>query len=122
MDADHIFIEQLTVEASVGILPWERQVRQPLKLDLQLYLPLAQCARTERLDLSVDYVKVVEEIETLVHARHYDLIETLAEQLCAHLLARFPVLEAVRLRLDKPAAIRQATATGVTLYRTRQPA
>ncbi len=116
---DAILIDGLKVKAQVGILPWEKQVAQPLLFDVKLLLPLEQAARNADLSQSVDYAAVAAEIERLVGSQHHDLIETLAEKVCDHLLATFTQVEAVTLTLRKPAAVPAAQSVGLQITRRR---
>ncbi len=116
---DCILIEGLTVEAKVGILPWEKQVPQTLLFDLELYLPLKSAGEQEDLSLSVDYAAVASEIQALVSRQHHDLIETIAERICRHLLQQFSQIESIQLTLRKPAAVRTANSVGLRITRHR---
>lgn len=116
---DAVLIEGLKYQALVGVLPWEKQVRQPLIFDLKLYLPLREAAESEALELTINYAEVAQRIEALLQP-HHDLIETVAEKVCADLLNHYPHLQAVELTLRKPAAVPAAQAVGVALKRVRE--
>ena len=116
---DAILIEGLKCQALVGILPWEKQVKQPLVFDLRLYLSLKAAADSDALANTVDYAEVAQHIDHLTHT-HHALVETVAERTCQMLFSQYPNLEAISLTVRKPAAVPQAEAVGVTLHRKRK--
>ena len=115
---DCILIEGLRVDALIGLLPWEKQVRQPLVFDLTLHLPLQEVARSGALDKGVDYAEVVRLLEEMLQD-HVELIETVAETACQRLFDAFPPLEAIEITVRKPAILPQTESVGVRLYRQR---
>jgi FolB domain-containing protein len=107
---DIIAIERLTVDCVVGLYPHERDVPQPLELDVYLTLDTGPAGRTERLRLSIDYAATANQLAFLLQTCRFKMLETAAHALSQYLLApplpddeRVPVTE-VRLRLSKPRA------------------
>jgi len=115
---DRIFIEQLEVKCLIGVLPWEKQVPQPLRFDIELLLPLKPAGEENDLSKTVDYAQVAQQIETLLQTPH-ELIETVAEKVCQSLLAAWPQVEQIHLRVHKPAAVPAAKSVGVEIWRGR---
>lgn len=118
MPMDRIFIEQLEVKCIIGILPWERQVPQPLRIDIELLLPLQQAGTENDLSKTVDYAEVAQRIEALL-AEPHELIETVAEKVCKDLLTTYPAVQRVHLRVHKPTAVQAARSVGVDIWRAR---
>lgn len=100
---DTIFITGLRVETLIGVYDWERESRQPLRLDLRLRPRPGAALSDGRRDATLDYAQVVAEVRTFVGEREDALLETLAEALCAHLFERFAA-DSITLRIDKPQA------------------
>ena len=100
---DTIYITGLTLDALIGVYDWERQGRQPLRLDIELTPADGVALSDGEREAALDYAQVVAEVREFVAAREDALLETLAEALCARLLERFPA-GAVTLRIDKPQA------------------
>ncbi|SIO10316.1 dihydroneopterin aldolase [Sulfurivirga caldicuralii] len=115
---DRIFIEQLEVKCIIGILPWEKQVPQPLRFDIELLLPLRAAGEENDLSKTVDYAEVAQRIESLLSTPH-ELIETVAEKVCHALLSTYPAVQQVHLRVHKPAAVQAARSVGVEIWRGR---
>jgi dihydroneopterin aldolase len=118
LEGDRVFIEGLEVEALIGIYDWERRIRQPLVFDLEMAFDNRVPAASDAIVDTLDYKAVSKRIVALVGESSHGLVETLAEQVAAMVLAEFPV-HALRLKLSKPGAVRGARAVGVLIERTR---
>lgn len=119
--ADKVFIDRLEVFANHGVYPAENELGQKFVVSLTLYTNLRQAGETDDLAASIDYGAVCHEADTFMREHTYKLIEAAAEALSQHLLARYPQLLGVRVRLEKPWApiglpLAQA---GVEILRTR---
>ena len=75
---DIIRVEGIELQAFVGIYPHEHEMRQPLVIDLALYLSLREAGLKEDIKETLDYDHVVQLTQTIVQERHYKLVETLA--------------------------------------------
>jgi 7,8-dihydroneopterin aldolase/epimerase/oxygenase len=113
---DTIFINDLRVRAVIGVHAWERRIEQLLCFDLVLRTDIRPAAASDDVALTIDYTAVCSEVESLAHSLRPQLIETLAEQLAARLLARFE-LASVRIRIHKPGAVASARSVGLEIER-----
>lgn len=86
---DRIHIEQLEILARVGVPDFERAEAQRLSLNVTLWPEITE-PRDEISD-TVNYSEVAESLKQFIHQQNHKLIETLAEQIAAHLLTRFRV-------------------------------
>lgn len=86
-----------------GVLPQERELGQRLAVDLEMLLDLTEAGRRDDLSRTVDYAKVFRLVKELVTGPSRQLLETVAEDIAAAVLERFPVAEVV-VRVKKPAA------------------
>jgi dihydroneopterin aldolase len=118
---DIVFIEGLTIETTIGIYDWERRVRQPVTLDVEMAFDNAKPAASELIADALDYKRVSKRLIAFVEASQSQLIETLAEH-CAQILREEFGVAWLRLKLSKPGAVRGAKAVGVILERGTRPA
>jgi len=96
---DQIHIEALEVRSHIGVPEEERAAPQRLTVSLTLEPNTDFRALGDRIETTIDYAAVCEAVKTLAVARPRRLVETLAEEIAAHLLARFPIRHiAVELR------------------------
>lgn len=123
---DVISIHNMSVPCFIGIHRHERHERQTLLVDLDLYLKPAVTGGNTTLSSSIDYSRVYGEIRFLLEACHFRLLETAAQALCSYLLADSPAdrnqagVEAVRLQLRKPSALKSEAVPGLTILRERK--
>jgi dihydroneopterin aldolase len=118
---DIVFIEGLTIETTIGIYDWERRVRQPVTLDVELAYDNTQPAASELIEHALDYKRVAKRLIAFVEASEFQLVETLAER-CAQILREEFGVAWLRLKLSKPGAVRGAKAVGVVVERGAPPA
>lgn len=116
---DSIFIEGLKVNAVIGVHAWEKVQPQPLVFDIELFTQTLTAAHSDNLADTVDYAQISSEVIQLTTDSRLDLIETLAEQVCQHILQQHPAVEGVQLTLRKPHAVREANNVGIKLFRQR---
>ena len=85
-----------------GDLAEENKLGQRFIVDLVLTLDIAEVARTDALEATVDYVRVHEVCRELVEGKKVRMIETLAARIAERLLADFPRLTSVDVTVKKP--------------------
>lgn len=113
---DIIFLHGLEIQTVIGIYDWERQVRQPLVLDLDMGADVARAAATDSIDDTLNYKAVAKRVIEFVSTSEFLLVETLAERVAAIVREEFGV-PWVRLRVNKRGAIRGARDVGVVIER-----
>lgn len=103
-----------------GVLDHEKRSGQPFFVDLVMYLDLAPAGSSDDVARTAHYGEVAEEVRDIVIGPSVNLLETLADQIARHLLARFP-LDAVEVTVHKPKAPIEVTFSdvSVTIYRER---
>ncbi len=116
---DIIFLEQLRADTVIGIYDWERGIRQPVLVDLELGVNLDRCARSDKIADTLDYKKVSRRVVEFVEGSQFHLVEALACALAKLLQEEFGV-SWLRLRINKPGALRRSHGVGVVLERGRR--
>lgn len=114
---DIVFINDLALETLIGVHPWERQMRQTLRLDLELGVDVPRAAAADTLDAALDYGAVAGAVVAFAAESRCNLIETLAEQIAELVHQRFGV-SWLRLTLHKPGALREAREVGIRIERS----
>ncbi|WP_353179521.1 dihydroneopterin aldolase [Salinisphaera sp. T5B8] len=116
---DTIFIEQLAVDAVIGVYDWERETTQRLLIDLDIGFTVRDAAADDDFEQTLDYQAVAERVQAFAAASRYQLVETLAEETARLLIANFDV-EQVSVRVSKPGALAKAANVGVRITRSRE--
>jgi 7,8-dihydroneopterin aldolase/epimerase/oxygenase len=98
--ADLIHIEQLDLNACVGVPDAERAEPQRLTVNLTLEPMSDFSSLRDELKSTVDYFAVCEAVRALAAARPRKLIETLADEIAGMILKRFAV-RAVEVEVRK---------------------
>ncbi len=111
-----VFINELKVDACIGVFDWEKRIHQRLIFDIEMAWSNANVAATDDIHLALDYSEVSELVLLYSQSRQFELIETLAEHLAELIMQQFSVTW-LRLRLAKPGAIKPAKAVGVMIER-----
>ena len=114
---DKVFIEALEIECVIGIYDWERKIKQPIALDIEMDFDNRKPAASDDIADTLDYKAISKRLIEFVSQSSYGLVETLAERCCEIILGEFQVAR-VRLKLSKLGAVRGARAVGVILERS----
>lgn len=118
MKRDEIHIEQLAIEAKIGVANAERAQPQRLVVSLTLVPRSDFHTLDDELARTIDYAAVADEVRAFARDTTVRLIETFADRLAAHLLARFPLRE-VTIELQK-FVLPDARHVAVRLTRTAE--
>jgi D-erythro-7,8-dihydroneopterin triphosphate epimerase len=113
---DKIHITDLRLQCLIGINDWERSQKQDVLINVILFADLKKPCRTDRLEDSIDYKEIKKEIIAMVENSSFYLIERLAEEITRICLAH-PIVNAARVKVDKPGALRYAKSVGVEILR-----
>ena len=115
---DKIFLSDLKIETIIGIYDWERETLQTLGFDLEMDWDISKAATSDAIADTLDYGAIAETIVTFVEASRYQLIETLAEDLCALLLKQYPISK-LKLTLSKPVVLHGNNMAKIVIERSQ---
>lgn len=118
---DIVYIRDLKVDTIIGIYDWEREVRQMVSLDLEMAFDIAEAARTDNIEHTLNYKAVAKRLIAFIEGSEFMLVETMAEKAATIVRQEFNV-PWLRLRLSKPGAVRGSRDVGVIIERGERPA
>ncbi len=113
---DKIFLNELKIDTIIGIWEWERRIRQTVVIDLEMSADIAKAAATDSVEDTLNYKSVAKRIQKFVADSSFQLVETLAERIAAIIRDEFDV-QWVKVRVNKPGAIRGSRDVGVVIER-----
>ena len=113
---DKIFLTELKVDTVIGIWEWERRIRQTVIIDLEMSADIARAAKSDDVADTLNYKSVAKRVQSFVADSSFQLVETLAERIAEIVRDEFNVAW-VRVRVNKPGAIRGSKAVGVLIER-----
>lgn len=116
-----ILIEALELHAYHGWHRHEGEFGQPFLLDVELETDIARAAATDELGDALDYALIVSTMRSLFVDTRYKLVEAAAASLAQGLLAQFPAVTLVDLRVRKlkPPIPERLSAVGIHLRLSR---
>ena len=117
---DIIFLQDMKVETVIGIWDWERKIRQIVAIDLDMAADIRKAAASDSVEDTLNYKSVAKRVQAFVSESSFKLVETLAEKIAGVVLDEFDVAW-VRVRVNKPGAIRGAKGVGVLIERGSRP-
>lgn len=115
MNDDRMIIEKLRLPARVGVYAHEKERTQTICLSLEIGLPDQACHVSDALEDTICYMTVTEALRALAVSRHFNLVETLAEQVAREVLghgARW-----VAVRVGKVGIVEGAQAVDIAITR-----
>ena len=118
---DCVLIEDLRLQARVGVRPYEQVREQTVDLSLEIGLPSARAFLSDDVGHTIDYTAVVEALTLLCVRRHFNLVESLAEEIARMLLDEFGAGWA-KVRLRKVNVVPGTRFVGVRITRKRRAA
>lgn len=113
---DKIFLTALTTECIVGIWDWERKIKQPIVIDLEMQIDVRKAAATDKIEQTLDYKKVSKRVLQFVEESQFQLVETLTERIAQVIVREFSV-PWVKVRVNKQGAIRNSRDVGILIER-----
>ena len=113
---DIIFLNDLKIETVIGIYDWEREIKQTVSINLEMAADIRRAAASDSIEDTLNYKAVAKRIIEFVGSSEFQLVETLAERIAGIVMTEFDV-RWVRLRLNKPGAVRYASDVGVIIER-----
>ena len=117
---DIVFLRGLRIETVIGIYDWEKKIKQPVVLDIDMAGDIARAAASDQIEDTLDYKAISKRLKQFVSESRFELVETLAERCAAIIRDEFGV-RWVRLKLDKIGAVSDAQGVGVIIERGERP-
>ncbi len=112
-----IFLKDFSLEASIGFHDFEKQARQRVLISVDLFIPVEQ-STSNKDDVAdvLDYDFIRKAIVSIAQSRHFNLQETLIDEICALCLSQ-PAIKAVRVESQKPDVYPDCKTVGIEVFR-----
>ncbi len=110
MNTRRIIIQQLSVQASIGVLEHERRTPQAIIIDASFDCAITKTLNDNDINSVLDYRTLHSLIVKHATSGHIDLLETLLERCLNDIKQRFPEVCAATLRICKPQAFADCSA------------
>ena len=115
---DKIILNDLKINTIIGIYAWERKTLQTLTFDLEIDWDISMAAIRDYIGDTIHYGDIVKIIVEFVKKSRYQIVETLAEDLCGLLLEEFPIPK-IKLTLSKPFTLHGQNTARIIIERSQ---
>ena len=115
---DKIYIKDLLLRCIIGINPEERDKKQDVIINVTLYADLSAAGESDDIADTVNYKSLKDAIVELVENSSFFLVEKMAREI-ADICLSFSDVEAAKILVEKPGALRFARSVGVEIFRKR---
>ncbi len=112
---DRIILSRIAVYAYHGVFPEEERLGQRFYISIDCQIDLRPAGRSDDWSLTASYDKLAEIVVSISTGQRFHLIEALAEKVAAEILAKFPAITQIRVRVDKPSAPIPTILDGITI-------
>ena len=116
---DTIRVKNLKIPARHGVYDFEKDKDGLFELDIELKLELKKPGHSDRLEDTINYNDLVNNVTEIFTEKDYNLIEAVCEEVCKSLLITFP-LDQVIVRIRKPHAPIMASLDTVEIEMVRK--
>lgn len=113
-----IFLRNFETRISIGVHDFEKQAKQRVVINVDLYLEPGGRILRDHISETVDYDFLRREIAALADSGHFHLQETFCERILAICLAR-PGVTAARVSSEKPDVYPDCEAVGFEIFGTK---
>ena len=121
MDCRRLFLRDYEIWINIGVHDFEKKGEQRVKINVDLYIPMAQSTPTQdKLDEVLDYDFIRRSITERVKRGHIHLQETLADDVLKLMLAH-PAVRAARVATEKPDVYPDCNAVGCEVFGMKAP-
>ena len=114
-----VFIKDFIIEEIIGIHKHEKIKKQKIKFNIVLNVNQSSIPNEKNIKSIVDYEKITNKLEHLVKDKKYNFLESLAEDSFKEIFEDKRI-NSVKLKIEKPEAIKNAVSVGVEVFKTRK--
>ena len=113
-----ILISDLTLLISIGIHDFERNKKQEVKFNINIDINPSLFPIEDKLNSIVNYETVVKIITKLTKNKHYELLETLAEDIFDQLFKNINI-QKIKLKIEKNQIIKNTSSVGIEITKKK---
>ena len=115
---DKIFITDLLIRGVIGITEKEREQPQDILVNIEIQTDVSKASETDNVEDSVNYRTVAKKILAHVEKIKRYTVEALAVDI-ARLCLEEPHALSVKVKVEKPGAVRFSKSVGVEIVRNK---
>jgi|TARA_B110000238_G_C16085156_1_gene421267 dihydroneopterin aldolase len=113
-----VLITDLTLLMSIGIHNFEKIKKQEVKFNINIDINPSLVPIENKINSIVNYETVIKNITKLTKNKHYELLETLAEDIFFELFKNTNI-QKIKLKIEKTQIIKNTSSVGVEITKKR---
>ena len=113
-----VLISDLTLLMSIGIHDFEKIKKQEVRFNINIDINPLLTPVKNRLNSIVNYETVVKDVTRLTKNRHYELLETLAEDIFFILFKNINIKQ-IKIKIEKTQIIKNTSSVGIEIVKKR---
>ena len=113
-----ILIKELTLDLKLGYYDFEKEKKQKVKFSLEIDYEDKKPTNDEDIKSIVNYDKIVKLISKLVKSKHYNFLETLAEDVFDELFNDRRI-DKIMLQIEKLEILKHCSSVGIQISKKR---
>ena len=113
-----VLISDLTLLMSIGIHVFEKIEKQEVKFNINIDINPLLAPIENKLDSIVNYETIVKSVTRLTKNKHYELLETLAEDIFFILFKNINIKK-IKLKIEKTQIIKNTSSVGIEITKKR---
>ena len=113
-----VLIKELLLDLKIGYFDFEKEKKQKVKFSLEIDYVDKKPSSDKDIKSIVNYAKVVRLIKKLVKKKHYNFLETLAEDVFDELL-KDKRIDKISLQIEKLEIMRDCSSVGIQISKKR---
>ena len=113
-----VLISDLTLLMSIGIHDFEKIKKQEVKFNIIIDINPLLTPVEKRLNSIVNYETVVKDVTKLTKNKHYELLESLAEDIF-FILFKNTNIKKIKLKIEKTQIIKNTSSVGIEITKKK---
>ena len=113
-----VLIKELILDLKLGYYDFEKEKPQKVKFSLEIDYEDKKPSNDKDLKSIVNYAKIVKLIKKLVKNKHYNFLETLAEDVFDELF-KDKRIDKISLRIEKLEILKDCSSVGIQISKKR---
>ena len=113
-----VLVKELLLDLKIGYFDFEKEKKQKVKFSLEIDYVDKKPSSDKDIRSIVNYAKVVRLIKKLVKKKHYNFLETLAEDVFDELF-KDKRIDKISLQIEKLEIMRDCSSVGIQISKKR---
>ena len=113
---DQVIIKDILARGIIGVNDSERTHPQDILVNLVIFTDIAKAGKSDDIEDSVNYRTVAKKTISIAESAQRLTVEALATDIADYVLS-IPKVKGVRVRVEKPGAVRFSRSVGVEIER-----